>query len=411
MKKYISFFHCIAACLLFSLGACKKHKENKIQPDKEYIRYVNTSTIQTDLVPLDMVKTVDEGFLILGSSPSKELLYHQTYLLKIDKEGKYEWDTYLPSTFLNPVSSILAKDGSYYFFCMDLLTGTHLVKINESTHTADPIKYWDEIQLPLHASATPDGGFLVLNAHLGDKWTGLTKIGPDLNATWRREYTFDENFSDVIDRHVKKESAPLPFFTGTVQNGGNVSAYYFNAYFDANFSCVFVNPTNGRTNGYTYLGGDRAYASMRNVLPLESGVFAMSWYDRNSNNYFVPRKDLVIQSPTPTAVTGLGGQRFADMEADSRVLCKRLILAGRDVLVYSANTKNKGIGLYAFDVSTGTFLGNKLLSLETPFEMGGFATTSDGGLAIMAKTYVLNRFPRVCLIKLSDEEVKKLVAM
>jgi hypothetical protein len=395
--------------LLLSLS-CKKHKENKVDPDSEYIRYVNTATIANDLVPLDIVSTSDGGFLILGSSPSPDFLYHKTYILKVDKEGNYSWDTYLDTQYLNPVSDIIVRNGDYYLFCMDQLTGTYLIKINQSTHAAEQVSYFSKVSLPLSASTTPDGGYLILNCNLGDNWTGFTKVAPDLSTTWSKQFGFDPIFGDEIDRHIKREIAPLPFFTGTVQDGNSTTAYYFNAYYQANFSCVFINPSTGKPTGF-YLGGDRAYASMRTLLPLEGSIYAMTHYDRNNTNFLIPRDTLNIGATIPLPVSQLAGQSFADMKASSRVVCRRYTLAGRDVILYAANTKNNGVGLYAFDEGTGTYLGSENLSLETPFEMGGMVPTSDGGLVVLAKTYIDNRFPRVCLFKRSNESVKKLVGM
>jgi hypothetical protein len=111
----------------------------------------------------------------------------------------------------------------------------------------------------------------------------------------------------------------------------------------------------------------------------------------------------------PTVSTQLGGVTFADMEPNSRILSRRHVVAGKDVIIYAANNRNKGVGLYAFDANSGAFLGSKSLNLESPCEMGGFAPTADGGLAVLAKTYVVNRFPRVLVFKLNEEEAKKLV--
>lgn len=409
MRRLCSF---VISILFLSLFACKKHKENKIEPDKEFVSYINTDSIQTDLVPLDIVKTPDEGFLILGSSPSATL-FHKTYLLKINKEGKYEWDNYLDDDFLNPVSDILTRNGEYYVFCMDEATGTHLVKLNASGGRGESAKYWGNILLPLHANFSPDGGYLILSANVGDKYTLFTKVGSSMNTVWSIRHTYDDDYiSASIDRHVKKESTPLPFFCGTAMNGTSIVSYYFNAFKGANFSCYFVDPVTGRTGGsYTYLGGDRAYAAVRSLLQLDASTFALSWYDRSSIDFLTPRREINIRVGTPTAVTELGGQKFADMEVNSRIVSKRLTIAGRDVLIYAANTKNKGIGLYAFDANSGGYLNSKNLSLETPLEMGGIVATSDGGLTIMAKTYVANRFARVCLLKLSEDDLKPLVGM
>ena len=402
----IHCFFAISFVLSVALVSCKKHKENKVEPDSQYFKYVDTETLANDLVPLDMVRTADQGFLFLGSSPAAGLLFHKTYLLKLDKEGKFLWDKYLEVDFLNPVSELMSRNGAYFIFCMDQNTGTHLVKVNDANGQTESVKYWDNVQLPLHGSITPDGGFLMLNANLGDKWSGFTKINPDLSAAWNEVYFFNDNFAAEIDRHTKRETQPLPFMTGTVSGANPI--YFFNCFYEANFSCIFVNPKDGKTDGYSQIGGDRSYATMRYLLPINENRFALCRYDRTNTNFLIPNATIPILG-LPSVSTELGGISFADMEPNSRILCRRYVVAGKDVIIYAANNRNKGVGLYAFDANSGAFLGSKSLNLESPCEMGGFAPTADGGLAVLAKTYIVNRFPRVLVFKLSEEEAKKLV--
>ncbi len=385
---------------------CKKHKENKVDPDMEYYRFVNTETIQNDLVPLDMVRTEDQGFLFLGSSPEDEMLFHRTYLLKLDKEGKFLWDKYLEKEFLNPVSELMFRNGAYYIFCMDELTGTYLVKINHENGASESVKYFEDIRMPLHGSATPDGGFLVLSVNLGDKITEFRKLNSGLNLTWKEksEFPYEDNsaLNDKLNNHINHNLKPLPFFTGTV-SGSNAS-YYFNGLSGTDFTTLFVNQATGKADGIMILG-NKTNAAVRYLLPLDGYRFTMCRYDATGINYFTPS----ILITEVKASTEMGGQKFADMEPESRVLCRRHTIAGSDVIIYAANSRNKGVGLYAFEANSGAYLGSKVLSLESPCEMGGFAPTADGGIAVIAKTYVTNRFPRVLVFKLNEEETKRLV--
>jgi hypothetical protein len=388
--------------------ACKKHKDNKVEVDHPFVRYVETRTITSDLVALDMVRTADGGYLILGSSPQETSQYHRIYVLKVDAAGNYVWDSYLPEPYYNPVSSLIAKDGAWLLFCMDDISTTRLIQIKDAqANIPEQLAIWPDLVLPLHASATPDGGFLVLNSHLADKWTGLTKLGSNLKEEWTAQYDYNESFAPEIDRHVKGEIAPLPFITGTVTTDAGTVAYFFNAHYDANLSTMFVNPSDGSLDGFGYLGGDRSFATMKTILPLGGTRFAFTRYDRSNNNFFIPNLTFDYKAGLIKAISGLGGQKFPDMETGARVVCQKQILLGREVLIYGTNTKNNGIGLYFFDARSGVYLGNKTLSLETPFELGGFAPSTDGGLMVMAKTYIVNRFARVCLLKLSVEDLTK----
>lgn len=397
--------------LVFALlGACKKHKENKIEPDKEYVRYVDSDSIDADVTPLDMVRTPDDGYLILGSSPRMGKQYHKVYFLKVTKEGEFQWEVYLPDQYLNPVSELIWKDGAYHLFCMNESTATVLLRLNESEKTVESIKSWPSLLQPLHCSATPDGGFLILNVDLGDKFTGISKVNNGLGMEWSEQYYFEDIFAIYIQRHVWREGSPLPFTTGVVRNGNQAVAYYFSAVVESNFSTFFVSPANGKADGMVQIDGGGMYAKMNTILPLGGDNFSFSHHDRMDNNFLVPLYKQPLNGVlTPTSK--LRGQTFPEMQAGARIVSSRCSLAGRDVVLFATNTKSKGVAIYAYDAGSGEYLGSKSFSLETPMELGDLVPASDGGMMVMSKTYMASRFARMCLWKLSEEEVKKMVAM
>ena len=55
--------------------------------------------------------------------------------------------------------------------------------------------------------------------------------------------------------------------------------------------------------------------------------------------------------------------------------------------------------------ATGTFISSRYLGFSNPYEIASLVQTSDEGLAVCGTTYLAGRFPRICIFKLSKEEL------
>jgi len=235
-------------------------------------------------------------------------------------------------------------------------------------------------------------------------------LNAGLNLAWKEksEFPYEETFDERLNNHVYHYSKPLPFLTGTV-SGSNAS-YYFNGLSETDFTTVFVNQGTGKADGFGTIGGSKTNAAVRYLVPLDGNVFTVCRYDATGTNYFIPSIKIPITAALPTVSTEMGGQKFADMEPESRVLCRRHTIAGADVIIYAANSRNKGVGLYAFDANSGAYLGSKILSLESPCEMGGFAPTVDGGIVVNSQNVRHKSiFTHFWFFKLNEEETKRLL--
>jgi hypothetical protein len=80
-------------------------------------------------------------------------------------------------------------------------------------------------------------------------------------------------------------------------------------------------------------------------------------------------------------------------------------IQGKNILIYGSNTKSKQIGLLFYDEATGEFISSRYLGFSNPFEIANLMISAEGGLAVCGTTYLAGRFPRICIIKLSEEDL------
>jgi hypothetical protein len=142
----------------------------------------------------------------------------------------------------------------------------------------------------------------------------------------------------------------------------------------------------GGLSGVSYLGANK---------------FALSRFSYG-NNYFLPGKDIPGGDP---ASSDFGGFTLPELVPDAPVKILQAKTDTKNGLVYASNTKSKQIGLYFYEQETGTFISSRYLGFSNPYEISSLIQTSDGGLAVCGTTYLAGRFPRICIFKISKDEL------
>ena len=121
------------------------------------------------------------------------------------------------------------------------------------------------------------------------------------------------------------------------------------------------------------------------------------------DNFIIPRVDVATTSVTSTV--DLQGNPFPELEPDANVLLDRFEVNGRNTVLFGGNTLSRQILLIAYDEATGELIDSQFLGFSNPFEINSFSRTSDGGMAVLATTFVAGRFPRIVIFKLSPQEL------
>lgn len=123
--------------------------------------------------------------------------------------------------------------------------------------------------------------------------------------------------------------------------------------------------------------------------------------------YFIPNLGSDKLESGISASSDLSGFPIPELKENTQVLIKHVQIGGRDLIIFGSNSRGGQIALYIYDKSTSELLGTKYLGYTNPYEISGISTTAKGGLVITGKTWISNRFSRVCMFRLSAEEIKE----
>ena len=383
----------ISIVLSLSLAACDI-ADNEVEPGVSFVQVYDDRSFTADYDPLDVVQTADGGYLSLAATNAWNV-----YLFQTDADGAFVWETKADEAFVNPLEKLVQLGDQYYVFAMNEVTlATVALPVSSDGSSDSSFVEMNEIQYPLDVITTPEGELLVLGYDREARSSTLHKLGADFSVIWEKEYAVEEDMEEEIIRHLSRTGRRLPFFVGTTADG---SAYYFNGLANYTLGLNFVNPGNGDLTGTLNGFRDDEFISAAQHLGGSQYALARNGFGIST---LLPRTEVNQQGIASS--TDLVANDFPEIDQNARIIVKEVEQAGRQVIVYGTHTKKRQLILYAFDKDSGTLIGTRYIGQTNPYQLGNFTMTEDGGMVVLAETFISGRFSRPCLFKLSPDEVR-----
>ncbi|NIM11148.1 MAG: hypothetical protein GTO45_04110 [Candidatus Aminicenantes bacterium] len=356
----------------------------------------------------------DKGYIILGICDGVP------YLLKLDKYGNYLWDTCYETFSLwsipIPELILVEREGepdTYYFFCHKT-TGDGqpvvLLKISaENNVPGEPREISlsahlpeDHLVLPMEARAAPGPvpGFLLLALDVSTNKVILIKLDHESNAAWDNPPV--SGFSHICANsfHVSDGRFHFIGFLPTQIPGKDL--YYFHSYLDSQrheypscFGITVIDPISG--SPLVEYPSPLAFLTMDNSGSTASGALLIE----NIIAFFVNRS-LTDLNETIIII------QF-ELVPSKPVYMKTMNVNEQKAVFFVGSGKNDKIVLYAYDWSTGSFAAKEYFGHTNVYESAGLIETGDGGLAILGTTYLAGQLGRICIFKLSKQELEDLM--
>jgi hypothetical protein len=142
------------------------------------------------------------------------------------------------------------------------------------------------------------------------------------------------------------------------------------------------------------------------VKPIASTKFAAARFNFG-DNYLLPNVNL--SSNSITSSVDYVGNTLPELIPNANVRIIRSVINTTNTLIYGSDTKAKQIALLFYDEATGALTGSHYLGFSNPFEIAGLVQTADEGLAVCGTTYLAGRFPRICLFKISKNDLTGMI--
>ena len=348
--------------------------------------------------PIDMRQTPDGGYIILGGRKLADSNFTGIYLMKADKFGNFVKELEVEETFVNPVAKFAEFQTKYYFFCMDPLTQqAQIANVDANLDAVSVTPVQGGLTYPA-ASSFVDNNFVLLSYDNEEKMSVISLLNTDGGILASKGYSIGtgEDIEEPIINHFIRTGKQYPFEVGKVASG----LYFFNGFFNYTFSLVFTDINSDDPTGVVQ--GQQDDGGFSAVTPLSGNKFASSRFNFG-DNFLLPNRELATNGITSSV--DLGGYSLPELVDNANVRILRATIDSKPVLIFGSDTRSKQIGLLFYEEASGTFISSRYLGFSNPYEIASIVQTSDEGLAVCGTTYLAGRFPRICILKLSKEEL------
>lgn len=396
--KIISTITCI---LLFISCA---NNSDPVADKANFVRIYDNNKFNASYYPIDIKQTPDKGYLILGgrriedpTSPNAQY-YSGTYLLKANELGEIESEKEVATDIVNPIGPLLEANGNYYFFNME--PKNVQTQLTQLSATGDIVKT-NLVGGSYPAAAYNDNGnFVLLRYDNFSKQSIVAVVSPSGNTGTTKGFSIGagDGTEKPLLEHFLRTGKQFPFQVGKTLSG----QYFFNGFYNYTFSLVFTNLTANTPQGVVQ--GNQDDGGFSSLVPLDGSRYAAARFSYG-DNYLMP--NLSLTGTGTTSSVDLEGNNLPELQPNATVKLMTATINSKETILYGSNTRSKQIALYGYDKATGKFLGSRYLGFSNPFEIAAFTATSDGGLAVCGTTFVAGRFPRICLFKISKDELAK----
>lgn len=389
MKKFL-----LPALFIALLAACSNDSD-PVADKSSFTKIYDNDQFSASFYPIDMRQTPDGGFLILGGRRLDDTNFTGVYIMKVDEFGAFVSDKEIESDYVNPVG-LLESNSKYYFFAMTPVgLQTNLFEVSAEGEVGTPVAVGGSYP---SAAAQDGANFILLGYDNGNKESVISVITPAGQVSRSKGFSIGagDAVEEPIIKHFLRTGRQLPFQVGKNATG----QYFFNGFYNYTLSLVFTDLAADEPQGV--IQGQQDDGGLSAVFPLSGDQYATSRFNFG-DNYFLPK--ISLKSSGVSSSTDLGGNTLPELTPNAPVKIMKATIAGKEHLIYGSNTRSRQIGLFAYDASSGEFIGSHYLGFSNPFELASVITTADGGLAVCGTTYVAGRFPRICLFKLSANQL------
>ncbi len=385
--------------LLSGLMAACSEKSDPSFDQRNFTSVIDNKIFSSGIFPIDVRQTSDGGYLVLAERSIQESTFRGVYIMKADKYGKFSKETMLDDNYVNPVGPVIVSGTSLTFVCMDAFSlQAQLVTVDENAENPT-ITAIAGITYPAAIGIDGTSGFVMLSYDQANKNTVVSRhdmTGARVGSSLALTIGAGEDVEEPIINHFLRTGKRLPFHVGKIPGG----QYYLNGFYNYTLSLLFTDFSQNGTLGVVQ--GQQDDGGFSAVYPLGGNKFAASRFNFG-DNFFMPNVNLTTNGTT-TAMD-LGGYSFPELTSNATVKILSKPINGTNTLIFASDTKSKQIGLFFYNESTGSFLSSRYLGFSNPFEVASIATTSDEGLIVCGTTYLAGRFPRICLLKLSKDDL------
>jgi hypothetical protein len=250
-----------------------------------------------------------------------------------------------------------------------------------------------EITLPLHAYQDPAGNLLVLGYDFISRSSWISKYNSRYTLERSNKLPVNSDIVLSVQRHLNKSGDRFPFFIGEYDTDQG-TGYYVSCFFNYTVRTVFLDISSlNRTGDIFSYQTDEAISS---AIYKGGNQFGLTGF-YEGNNYISPL----------SAVDVTSSQNIRDFEAlqlyeltdRAPVVTTSMETGDGPMALYASQTNTNSLVHYQYPMDSDSLMATRYRTFDQRVEVADLISTGDGGIAILARIYILGKYQRPVLIK------------
>ena len=209
----------------------------------------------------------------------------------------------------------------------------------------------------------------------------------------------NDDVRPLIQGHMNRSGTQFPFFIGRWENEGD-KGYFVNCFDNYTLRVDFFNSNGNRTSGSIY--SFQIEAALSSLIYKQQNVFSFTRYYQGEN-YVVPA--IEVNTSISQNFNDITGFPLPELTSQAKVY-SNIISDSDTTLVFTSNTNKNSIQFYKFKLNEEELSDQFEIPFDVKTELGGAIVTDDLGMAILARVFVLGKYPRPAIIKVPPEKFK-----
>jgi hypothetical protein len=375
------------------LSGCEVNQKD-IQPENEFIKIYNHPDQEIAYHPAGVIQLSDGGYLILsGVKVDTSIIeYPHANLIKTNSLGEVEWtrdyDLYAPTPRL------FQRSGSVGFVAMDLqLLNAYAVEVN--TSNGEVMGQHDlELAMPLYSYVDKQNNLVVLGYESVARSSRISLFDESFGLQRSVTVNVEKDLENIVQKHMNKSGTQFPFFIGEWTEGSQ-SGYYVNCFYNYTLRTVYF-----ESAGLSMLGNIYSFQTEEAVSSLiqrTGNRYALTRF-YSDNNYLLG--DVEVDINTSQNFNDITGKILPELVHDAKVLSKWITIGSNSYILLSSQTNSNSMVTYQHAAEVDSLIATHYHSFNERVEVADIIQTSEEGVALLGKIFILGKYQRPVLVKL-----------
>jgi hypothetical protein len=386
--KYIIYI----LSIVILVSGCEVDQKD-IQPENEFIKIYNHPDTEIAYHPAGIVELPGGGYLILsGVKVDTSIIeFPHVNLIKTNSTGEVEWtrdyDLYAPSP------TLFQRSGSVGFVAMDLMLNAYAVEI--TTSNGDVSSQHDlQLTMPLYSHVDRQNNLLVLGYDFISRSSWISLFDGSFGLQRSVKLNVNEDLENQVQKHLNKSGRQFPFFIGEWTDGSQ-SGYYVNCFYNYTIRTVYLESAGLNIMGNIY--SFQTEAAVSSLIQRSNDHYALTRFYSN-NNYLLG--DVEVDINTSQNFNDLTGDMLHELVHDAKVLSKRISVGTTSYLLFASQTNSNSMVTYQYAAEADSLIATHYNQFNERVEVADMIQTSDEGVALLGKIFILGKYQRPVLVKI-----------